>query len=93
MNVAEQFSIRILWEFSPSVFLPPKPRFPLRGIFPVPTSHEMAAVYCHVVLNDRSRYSDLPAVHGAEISNLGYLQMYDQPNFCGIPYSVNLTGA
>lgn len=41
----------------------------------------MAAVYCHVVLNERSRYSDFAAVHGAEISNLSYLQMYD----CYVP--------
>ena len=68
MNVAEQFSIEFLWVSSPSVFLPPRPCFSLHGISPVPTSHEMAAVYCHVVLNDRFRFTDFAVVHGAEIS-------------------------
>lgn len=87
MNVAEQFSIEFLWESSPSVFLPPWPRFSLHGIFPVPTSHEMAAVYWHVVLNDRSRYADFAVVHGAEISNLGYLHTYDHPNLTPHTYT------
>ena len=70
MNVAEQFSIEFLWVSSPSVFLPPRPCFSLHGISPVPTSHEMAAVYCHVVLNDRYRYADIAAVHGPEMYNV-----------------------
>jgi hypothetical protein len=64
----KQFSIEFLWESFHSVFLPPWPRFSLDGISPVPTSHEMAAVYCHVVLNDRSRFAHFAVVHGAEIS-------------------------
>ena len=43
LNVAEQFSIEVLWESSPSVLLQPRPRFSSHGIFPVPTSPEMAA--------------------------------------------------
>ena len=73
MNVAEQLSIEFLWESSPSVFLPPMPHFLLDGIFPMPSSPETAAIQCHVLLNYRSRYPNVAAVHGAEISNLGYL--------------------
>ena len=87
MNVAEQFSIEFLWESSPSVFLPPRPRFSLHGISPVPTSHEMAAVYCHVVLNDRYRYANIAAVHGPEIYNIAYLHMYDRPNLTPHTYT------